>query len=234
MAWCESQTGIDYVFGLAPNNRLLQATKSIQYRASQEYSSKIQPVVEFFETLFTPSPDLTSDAAAFVDNSVWYCSLDYQTFLSWSRNRRVVAKVEYSYEEVDTRFVVTSLPINKIPPGRLYTQKYCPRGNMENCLKEQKLGLHSDRTSTHTFEGNQLRLWLASIAYVLMNALRKQCLANTEFKNATVETIRTKLLKLGAVITINRRVLIAISSACPYQKIFTTVYQRLSQLPCPG
>jgi Transposase DDE domain group 1 len=70
---------------------------------------------------------------------------------SWSRSRRVVAKVEYSYEEVDTRFVVTSLPINKIPPGRLYTQKYCPRGNMENCLKEQKLGLHSDRTSTHTF-----------------------------------------------------------------------------------
>uniref|UniRef100_UPI0026A828ED transposase n=1 Tax=Brunnivagina elsteri TaxID=1247191 RepID=UPI0026A828ED len=96
----------------------------------------------------------------------------------WSRNRRVVAnlatgenprgkvcaKVEYSEKEVDTRFVVTSLPINKIPPGRLYTQKYCPRGNMENCLKEQKLGLHSDRTSTHTFQGNQLRLWFASIA----------------------------------------------------------------------
>jgi hypothetical protein len=234
MAWCESQTGIDYVFGLAPNNRLLQATKSIQYRAAQEYSSKIKPVVEFFETLFTPSSDLTSSAAAFVDNSVWYCSLDYQTLETWSRNRRVVAKVEYSYEEVDTRFVVTSLPVNKIPPGRLYTQKYCPRGNMENCLKEQKLGLHSDRTSTHTFEGNQLRLWLASIAYVLINALRKQCLTSTEFKNATVETIRTKLLKLGAVITINkRRFFIAISSACPYQNIFTEAYRRLKMLPNP-
>ncbi|MHC5917848.1 MAG: IS1380 family transposase [Nostoc sp.] len=235
MSWCESQTEIDYVLGLAPNNRLLQLSQSIQYRASQEYSGKIQHIVEFFETLFPPSPDLKNDAAVFVDNSVWYCSLDYQTLDSWSRHRRVVAKVEYSYKEVDTRFVVTSLPVNKIPPGRLYTQKYCPRGNMENCLKEQKLGLHSDRTSTHTFEGNQLRLWLTSIAYILMNALREQCLAKTEFKNATVETIRTKLLKLGAVITISkRRIFIAISSAYPYQEIFAMVYKSLSQLPCPG
>jgi hypothetical protein len=83
--------------------------------------------------------------------------------------------------------------------------------------------------------GNQLRLWFASIAYILMNALREQCLAETELKNATVETIRTKLLKLGAVITVTkRRVLIAISSACPYQDIFATVYERLSQLPCSG
>jgi hypothetical protein len=106
---------------------------------------------------------------------------------------------------------------------------------MENCLKEQKLDLQSDRTSTHTFAGNQLRLWFVSIAYVLINALREQCLAKTELKNATVGTIRTKLLKLGAVITISkRRVLIAISSVCPYQEIFGTVYKCLSQLPCPG
>ncbi|MHC5826135.1 MAG: transposase, partial [Nostoc sp.] len=224
MGWCESQTKIDYVFGLAQNPRLIQLSQSIQHRASQEYSGKLKPIVEFFETLFSSSPDLTNDAAAFVNNSVWYCSLDYQTLDSWSCSRRVVAKVEYSYEEVDTRFVVTSLPINKIPPGRLYTQKYCPRGNMENCLKEQKLGLQSDRTSTHTFEGNQLRLWFTSIAYILMNALREQYLAETELKNATVETIRTKLLKLGAVITISkRRVIIAISSGCPYKEIFAMV-----------
>ena len=233
MSWCESQIGIDYVFGLAPNNRLLQLAQSLKYRASQEYSKKIKPVIEFFETLFSPSSDLISDAATFIDNSIWYCSLNYQTLESWSRSRRVVAKVEYSYEEIDTRFVVTSLPINKIPPGRLYTQKYCPRGNMENCLKEQKLGLQSDRTSTHTFEGNQLRLWLASVAYILINTLREKCLVNTEFKNATVETIRTKLLKLGAVITINKRqILIAISSAYPYKEIFATLYRRLSRLPC--
>ncbi len=83
--------------------------------------------------------------------------------------------------------------------------------------------------------GNQLRLWFSSIAYVLINALREQCLAKTEFKNATVRTIRTKLLKLRAIITIIiRRVLIAISSICPYKEIFATVYQCLSQLPCPG
>jgi Transposase DDE domain group 1 len=151
MSWCESQTEIDYVFGLPENNRLLQLSQSIKYRASQEYSRKIQPVFEFFESLFPGAPDLKKDAAAFVDHSVWYCSLDYQTLDSWSRSRRVVAKVDYSNEEVDTRFVVTSLPVSKIPPGQLYTQKYCPRGNMENCLKEQKLDLKSDRTSTHTF-----------------------------------------------------------------------------------
>jgi len=163
MAWCESETGIDYAFGLAQNNRLLQATRSIQYRASKEYSGKLKPVVEFFETLFPPSPDLIKSAEACIENSVWYASLDYQTLDSWSRNRRIVAEVEYSYEEVNTRFVRTCFPSNKIPLGQLYTQKYCPRGNMENSLKEQKLGLHSDRTSTHTFEGNQLRLWFASI-----------------------------------------------------------------------
>ncbi len=235
MKWCESQTEIDYVIALAPNNRLLQLSQSIKYRASQEYLGKLQPITEFFKSLFPSSPDLKKDAAAFIDNSVWYCSLDYQTLDSWSCSRRVVAKVEYGYEEVDTRFVVTSLPVNKIPPGELYTKKYCQHANVENCLKEQKLGLHSDRTSTHTFEGNQLRLWFASIAYVLMNALREQCLAKTEFKNATVETIRTKILKLGAVITITkRRIVIAISSACPYKEIFATIYKRLSQLPCPG
>jgi hypothetical protein len=235
MSWCESQIEIDYVFGVPENPRLLQLSQSIKYRASQEYSRKFQPIVDFFESLFPGTPDLKKDAAAFVDNSVWYCSLDYQTLDSWSRSRRVVVKVDYSNEEVNTRFVVTSLPVKKIPPGKLYTQKYCPRGNMENCLKEQKLDLQSDRTSTHTFAGNQLRLWFVSIAYVLINALREQCLAKTELKNATVGTIRTKLLKLGAVITISkRRVLIAISSVCPYQEIFGTVYKCLSQLPCPG
>ena len=89
----------------------------------------------------------------------------------------------------------------------------------ENYLKEQKLDLQSDRTSTHTFEGNQLRLWFTAIAYILLNNLGEKCLVNTEFKNATIGTIRTKFLKLGAVITIcKQRLLIAISSACPYKQ----------------
>lgn len=103
MAWCESEIGIDYVFGLAQNPRLIQLSQSIQHRASQEYSGKIQPIIEFFETLFPPSPDLKNDSTAFIDNSVRYCSLDYQTLNSWSRNRRVATKLEYSHQEVDTR-----------------------------------------------------------------------------------------------------------------------------------
>jgi len=81
MAWCESETEIDYVFGLAQNPRLIQLSQSIQHRASQEYSGKLKLLVEFFETLFPPSPDLINNAAAFIDNSVWYCSLNYQTLL---------------------------------------------------------------------------------------------------------------------------------------------------------
>jgi hypothetical protein len=235
MAWCESQREIDYVFGLAQNSRLIQLSQSIKYRASLEYEQKLKPVVEFFESLFAPTPDLHLAATAFVENSVWYSSLNYKTLCSWSRNRRVIAKVEYSNQGVDTRFVVTSLPINKIAPGKLYTEKYCPRGNIENCLKEQKLELRSDRTSTHTFAGNQLRLWFSSVAYILMNALREKCLAKTELQNATVGTIRTKLLKLGATITVNwRKILISISSSCPYKGIFALVYNYLSLLPCPG
>jgi len=119
---------------------------------------------------------------------------------------------EYGPKGTNIRFVVTSLPTNKIPPGKLYTQKYCKRGEMENRFKEQQLELFSDRTSTHTFAGNQLRLWFSSIAYILMNALRERCLAKTELQNAQVGTIRTKLLKLGALITVSaRRILIAIT-----------------------
>ena len=95
------------MFGPAENPRLLQLSQPIQYRASQEYSQKIQPIVEFFKSLFPGEAHLKKDAAAFVNNSVWYCSLDYQTLDSWSRSRRVVAKVDYSNEEVNYRFLVT-------------------------------------------------------------------------------------------------------------------------------
>lgn len=103
---------------------------------------------------------------------------------------------------------------------------------MENRFKEQQLELFSDRTSTHTFAGNQLRLWFSSLAYVLMNALRQKCLTKTELQNAQVGTIRTKLLKLGALITVSaRRILIAITSSCPYKHIFATAHRRLKMLP---
>lgn len=109
------------------------------------------------------------------------------------------------------RFVVTSLPTANFPPGLLYTNKYCPRGEMENRIKEQQLELFSDRTSTHTFEGNQLRLWFSAIAYELKQTFRASCLVRTPLATATVGTIRTLRLLLGARVLISvRRVLISI------------------------
>lgn len=207
MVWCEAQTGVDYVFGLASNARLERMSLPTQYKALADYEYRQQPVV-------------------------WYRSLWYQTLDSWSRFRRVVAKVAYGSEGFVQRFVVTSLPPSRVPPGQLYSQKYCPRGEMENRFKEQKLQLSSDRTSTHTFEGNQLRLWFASLAYVLIQALRQHCLSKTELAQAQVGTIRTQLLKLGAQVKLSaRRILISISSGCPFQDVFTIAYRKLHTLP---
>nr|WP_277884235.1 MULTISPECIES: transposase [Nostoc] len=207
-------------------------TTTTKNRASLEYEQKLSTVVSFLETVFKADEQLPSLGSDLIDNSIWYKSLDYQTRESWSRSRRVVCKVEYGVKGTNIRFIVTSIPTNKIAPGELYTQKYCPRGEMENRFKEQQLELFSDRTSTHTFAGNQLRLWFSSIAYVLMNALRSQCLAKTELETAQVGTIRTKLLKLGALITVSaRRILIAISSSSPSKHIFAAAYRCLKMLP---
>ena len=146
-----------------------------------------------------------------------------------------MTKVAYDSQGLKMRFVVTSLKAAKFPPGKLYTHKYCPRGEMENRIKEQQLELFSDRTSTHSFEGNQLRLWFSAIAYILMQAFRASCLARTPLATATVGTIRTLLLKLGARISISvRRVLISISSSYPYQNIFAIAYQRIQTLHASG
>jgi len=196
MSWCESQPGVDYVLGLGKNSRLIQMITETQNRAQEEYAQRLSPVVSFLETLFTPDEELIRQASELIDSSIWYRSLDYQTLNSWSRNRRVVSKIESSAKGCNIRFVVTSLPTNKVTPSEIYKNKYCPRGEMENRFKEQQLELFSDRTSTHTFEGNQLRLWFSSFAYVLMNALRTQCLTSTELQHAQVGTVRLKLLKL--------------------------------------
>lgn len=231
MSWCEAQTQVDYVFGLASNSRLKMGAYDAIEKAIVDYEQRKEPVISFLEKQFKPDED-KSEAAALVPGSVWYRSLCYKTLDSWSRFRRVVAKVAYNSQGLKMRFVVTSLPTAKFPPGKLYTKKYCPRGEMENRIKEQQLELFSDRTSTQTFESNQLRLWFSSVAYVLMQALREQCLAKTPLASAQVGTIRTKLLKLGArVLTSVRRVLISISSSCPDRDIFATAYRRLQTLP---
>ncbi|WP_229551407.1 IS1380 family transposase [Nostoc sp. CHAB 5836] len=182
MSWCESQVRVDYVFGLAQNSRLIQMTTTTQNRAKLEFNEKLSTVVSFLETVFNPNEQLSEVASDLINNSILYKSLDYKTRESWSCSRRVVSKVEYGAKGTNIRFVVTSLTTKKVPPAQLYTQKYCKRGEMENRFKEQQMELFSDRTSTHTFAGNQLRLWFSSIAYVLMNALREKCLAKTELR----------------------------------------------------
>jgi hypothetical protein len=186
------------------------------------------------DSFFSKDEDL-EEVRKLIPSSTWYRSLCYQTEKSWSRQRRVVTKVCYGSEGLKIRHVVTSLPAAKITPSKLYTNKYCPRGERSNRLKEQQLDLFADRTSTKTFLSNQLRLWFSSIAYVLMQAFRHHCLSKTSFSKATVGTIRLNFLKLGARISVSvRRILIAIASSCPYQEILALAYSRIQELPAPG
>ncbi len=234
MKWCEEQQEVDYVLAMATNSQLRLRASDVIAKAQADYEQRCQPVTALIETMFDPDEEL-DEANQLVPSATWYRSLCYKTQNSWTCSRRVVTKVSYGSSGLKVRYVVTSLPASKYPPSIVYTKKYCPRGEMENRLKEQQLELFADRTSSQTFESNQLRLWLSSIAYVLMQAFRQNCLAKTTLAKATVGTIRLSLLKLGARITISvRRILIAIASACPYQDILATAYRRIQLLPAPG
>ncbi|MBV8887525.1 MAG: IS1380 family transposase [Chroococcidiopsidaceae cyanobacterium CP_BM_RX_35] len=211
MSCCEEH-GVDYVLGLPSNERLQRMSYELENRAKVE-----------FERCQTVEPSLQPTS--------WFRSLHYRTLDSWSRYRRVVCKLTYDADGAKRRFVVTSLPAHQVIPSSLYTDYYCPRGDMENRIKEHQLDLFSDRTSAHAFDSNQLRLWFSSIAYVLMQALRQHCLDKTELATAQLGTIRTKLLKLGAQVRISvRRILIALSSSCPFQAVFATAYSQLQAL----
>ncbi len=234
MKFCEEQTGVDYVLAMATNSQLKLRASDIIEKAKADYEQRLDPVVELMETLFSKDEEL-EEVRKLVTNSTWFRSLCYQTEKSWSCQRRVVTKVCYGSEGLKIRHVVTSLPASKFPPSKLYIDKYCPRGEMENRIKEQQLDLFADRTSTQTFESNQLRLWLSSMAYVLMQAFRQHCLSKTSLAKATVGTIRLNLLKLGARITVSvRRILIAIASSCPYQDILAIAYSRIQGIPDTG
>ena len=153
----------------------------------------------------------------------------YQTRDSWNCARRVIGKAEHLPGKANPRFIVTSLPAAQWEARGLYEDHYCARGEMENRIKEQQLDLFADRTSTATMKANQLRLWFASMAYVLLARLREVALAGTELANATVGTIRLKLLKIGAWVKLSvRRVRIAMASGCPYQEAFTHAYAAIA------
>jgi hypothetical protein len=131
-------------------------------------------------------------------------------------SRRAVAKAEFTSGEANPRFVVTSLRSAECKPKYLYEKVYCARGDMENRIKECQLDLYADRTSTATMRANQLRLWLASMAYVLLRAVRRIALHHTPFANASCGTIRLKLLKIGTLVRVSvRRIKIAMASSCP-------------------
>ncbi len=153
----------------------------------------------------------------------------YRTHSSWSRKRRVIGKAEHLRQGANPRFVVTNLELSEIQsPQRLYEQVYCARGEMENRIKEQQLCLFADRTSSATMRANQLRLYLSTFAYVLMNTVREVGLAGTAMAKAQCSTIRLKLFKIAAVIRITtRKVWLSLSSVHPFQHLYATVLRNL-------
>jgi hypothetical protein len=146
--------------------------------------------------------------------------LRYQTLSSWSCERRVVAKAEHLPKGKNPRFIVTSLSSEAFEAKELYEKIYCARGDMENRIKEQ-LCLFADRVSAETMRANQLRLYFSAIAYVLVAGLRRLALTGTELARAQVQTIRLRLLKIGAQLRITvRKIWISMASGFPYPNIF--------------
>lgn len=204
MGWCEDNR-VDYLFGLARNARL---EKEIEGERAQAKTA--------FEE--------TGESARCFRDFMW------RTKDSWSARRRVVAKAEHLEKGANPRFVVTSLRKAYADGKTLYERHYCARGEMENRIKECQLDLFADRTSTATMKANQLRLWLSSMAYVLMETLRRIGLARTHMANATCGTIRLRLLKIGALVkTSVRRIKIAMASGYPHQDIYAAVHARLTK-----
>lgn len=144
----------------------------------------------------------------------------------------MVGKAEHTPKGSNPRFVVTSLGPERHDARALYEDVYCARGEMENRIKEQQLDLFADRTSSATMRSNQLRLWFASMAYVLIEALRRIGLAGGRLADATCGTIRLKLLKIGALVRLSvRRLKIAMASSFPYQEEYRRAYVLLGAAP---
>lgn len=202
MSWCEDNR-VHYVFGLAKNKRLLRIIGRQLHEAKLQFDQQQKAARVFSE--FT-----------------------YQTHKTWQRERRVVAKAEHLEKGANPRFVVTSLSAEQFAAQALYEELYCARGEMENRIKEQQLALFADRTSTELMRGNQLRLYFSTLAYQLMQGLRRLGLQGTEMAQAQCQTIRLKLLKIGAQVQITvRRVRLSLAAGYPFREIFTRLYANL-------
>ena len=204
MSWCEAN-GVKFLFGLAKNSRLLKRIAKTMKKAKRDW-------------------------ACLGHAARRYLQISYRTKKSWSCARRVVAKAEYMDKGPNPRFVVTNLPSWEHEPGALYEKLYCARGEMENRIKEQQLYLFADRTSSATMKANQLRLWFSSLAYVILNELRTAGLRKTRMAEATCQSIRLNLLKIGAHVKVSvRRVLFSMASAYPDQDLFRSVLHNLQR-----
>ena len=204
MTWCEGHE-VDYVLGLAQNARLKAAIADELSVAKARYEQTLEP------------------SRVFKD-------FEYQTLDSWTRQRRVIGKAEHLSGGANPRFVVTSLSPETWEARALYENLYCARGDMENRIKEQQLYLFADRTSTRCMDSNQIRLWFSSVAYVLMQTLRRVGLKGTKLAKAQCHTIRLKLLKIGALVRITvRKVWVAFSEAYPYADLFRRVVATIRQ-----
>jgi hypothetical protein len=199
MSWCDRHD-VDYIIGLAKNSRLNSLSSDLHGQA---------------EVLYKQSGD----------KQRLFCSISYAA-ATWDKKRRVIVKAEHSQRGGNPRYVVTNLAGDE---QDLYDNLYCARGDMENRIKEQQLGLFADRTSCHKWWPNQFRLLLSSIAYVLLETIRRRYLSGTELARCQVDTIRLKLLKIGAVIIRNtRRIRVLLSESYPYQNLFTRIAVQLA------
>ena len=208
MRWCEDN-GVDYLLGLAKNRRLLRIVGGAMHAAKLQYEQTKQPARLFRD--FT-----------------------YRTQRTWSRERRVVGKAEHLAKGQNPRFVVTTLTPQACAAQALYEQEYCGRGDAENRIKEQQLFLFAHRTSCQTMRANQLRLYFSTVAHIVLRALREFGLPQTELASAQCDTIRVKLLKIGAVVRVSvRRVCLALSEAYPFQGVLVRVWENLQRLVVP-
>jgi len=203
MSWCE-QEGLDYVLGVARNTRLEEKLEPFLGHAADFHRITGEKA-----TLFT--------------------SFEWSTLETWSRARCVIGKAEWTRGGGNPRFIVTTLRCETVQDAqRIYREVYCARGDMENRIKEQQLDLFADRTSAHTMHANQLRLYMSSMAYVLMHALRRLGLEGTEMAQAQCGTIRLRLLKIGARVRVTaRKIWVHMAEACPWAEIFMTVWRRV-------
>jgi hypothetical protein len=202
MDWCDAN-GVDYILGMSRSSRLVAKIAKQMKKAKKRYWKTKQA-------------------------SRYYRDFKFRTRKSWSRSRRVVGKAEQIRGKENPRFVVTSLSKDEYCAQDLYESLYCERGDMENRIKEQQLGLFADRTSSSTFSANHLRLWFSAVAYVLMTELRRVGLKGTEMAHAQCGTIRNKLLKIGAQVLLSvRRIWVRCAGGYPYQRLFAQIVDNL-------